>query len=215
MARIKGWLGYYAELWHALAALAGGRAGSRLTVLDVATGGADVPADLATRGARAGLAWRVVGLDRHPQVIQQARRSTAGLASAALVRADALCLPLAAGSVDVVHCAFALHHFPWEQARTLLAELGRVARRGVIVSDLVRSRLAYWGAWTLFHLWRPRHRLSRRDGPLSVLRAYSAPEVRCLAAQAGLVEPVLVRHFPYRYTLYAPGRAFDRRASAP
>jgi len=178
-----------------------------MTVLDAATGGADLPASLAGRAAAAGLELRALGIDLHPQVAAEARRRTQGLAQVAIVRGDARYLPLADGAVDVALCSYSLHHFGWEEAHELLGELRRVARLGVVVIDLTRSWLAYGAAWLLLHLWGPGHRLSRHDGPLSIRHAYTLPEMRRLAAEAGLPRPVVVRLGPANGAILAPGEA--------
>jgi hypothetical protein len=72
------------------------------------------------------------------------------------------------------------------------------------VNDLRRSWLHYGGARLLLSIMS-RNRLTRHDGPLSVLRAYRVDEVRQMASMAGLrgarVSPVL----GYRWLLvYTP-----------
>ena len=101
-----------------------------------------------------------------------------------LVHHDALRMPFADASVEIVTCAFALHHFSPRMATGLLCEMARVARIGVIVTDLRRSHAAYWGARLLARGMN--NRLTRHDGPLSVLRAYTPVEVRSWMARAGL-----------------------------
>ncbi len=209
LAAVKRWLGHGREVWGELQALSSHMPGRGLTVLDVATGGADVLRAIVARAARERLAWRAVGVDLHPQVAAEARRRTVGLAGLAVVRADGLCLPLADGAVDVALCSFSLHHFSWKEARALLAELARVSRRGLMVSDLTRSVAGYWAARALGVVWGPGHRLSRHDGPLSVRRAYTAAEMESLASEAGLAEPIVVRQ-PFHATLFAPGGAFRK-----
>ena len=78
-----------------------------------------------------------------------------------------------------------LHHLEPDDAIRFLREMGRVARLGVIVNDLARSRWAWLGAWLLGHALTG-NRLSRHDGPLSVRRAYTPREMRALMAEAGL-----------------------------
>ena len=63
--------------------------------------------------------------------------------------------------------------------------MGRVARRGIVVNDLLRGRGAWLGAWLLSHL-ATRNRYTRNDAPLSVRRAYTASELMSLVAAAGL-----------------------------
>ena len=63
--------------------------------------------------------------------------------------------------------------------------MGRVARLGIVVNDLIARRLAWVGAWLIAHLLT-RNRYTRHDAPLSVRRAYSRAEAAALLRQAGL-----------------------------
>jgi ubiquinone/menaquinone biosynthesis C-methylase UbiE len=155
--------------------------GAPATLLDVATGGADGPRILARLARRHGYDLRPFASDRLADVLSLARRHGARFP---LIQHDALAIPLDNASVDFVTCSLALHHFDPPAAAALLRELGRVARRGVIVNDLRRGRLAYLGARLLAR--GPWHAMARHDGPLSVLRAYTLEEARALVAQAGI-----------------------------
>src|ERR1700682_1619566 len=89
-----------------------------------------------------------------------------------------------------------------------MREMWRVARHAIVVIDLYRSRPALAGAWLATHVLAG-SRLTRHDGPLSVLRAYRPAELWDLAREAGL-ESVQVRRRPFfRQTLIAfkPPRA--------
>ncbi|MEP7188501.1 MAG: methyltransferase domain-containing protein [Roseiflexaceae bacterium] len=151
------------------------------TLLDVATGGADGPRILAARAQRHGYDLRPFASDRLADVLRLARRDGARFP---LIQHDALTIPVRDQSVDFVTCSLALHHFDPPAAVALLRELCRIARRGVIVNDLRRGRLAYAGAQLLAR--GPWHAMARHDGPLSVLRAYTLREARVLVAQAGI-----------------------------
>jgi SAM-dependent methyltransferase len=165
-------------LWPMLRALP---PGAPATLLDVATGGADGPRILAARARRHGYDLRPLASDRLADVLRLARQSGAQFP---LIQHDALAIPLHEAAVDFVTCALALHHFEPPAAVALLRELCRVARRGVIVNDLRRGRLAYAGAQLLAR--GPWHTMARHDGPLSVLRAYTPAEACALVAQAGI-----------------------------
>ncbi len=157
--------------------------GAPATLLDVATGGADGPRGLVARAHRHGYDLRPFASDRLADVLQLARVAGAHFP---LIQHDALAIPLHDRAIDFVTCSLALHHFDPPAAVALLRELHRVARRGVIVNDLCRGRLAYWGARLL--ALGPWHAMARHDGPLSVLRAYTIAEARALIAQAGLAD---------------------------
>jgi ubiquinone/menaquinone biosynthesis C-methylase UbiE len=170
----------------ALDALAPGTA--PIAVLDVGTGGADIPLALIQRGRSAGRLVRVTGIDNRPEVLAAAAivdpRITA-TGELALHVGDARSLPYPEGAFDVVHASLLLHHLDPGAARAVLTEMGRVARLGVVVNDLVRGRLAWLGAWLLSHT-TTRNRFTRYDAPLSVRRAYTVAEMTALLATAGL-----------------------------
>ncbi len=175
-----------------------------LRILDVGTGSGMVPRELVRSGGRGRRPRTAVGVDVHPQIVRYAARAgrTDGSATALpVVRADGRALPFRAGSFDVVLCTLTLHHLDERAAVRLLQEMGRVARRRVLVSDLERSRANYLGARLLAAtLWR-RSPVTRNDGPLSVLRSFTAEELEGLARTAGLRDVRVRRHFPFRLLL--------------
>ena len=90
----------------------------------------------------------------------------------------------------------------------------RVARRGVIVNDLVRGWFGYLGAWLLTRVLSD-NPLTRHDGPLSVRRAYTPVEMARLAERAGLGPVVFSGLLGYRVTMTADGSAaFTMAATA-
>jgi SAM-dependent methyltransferase len=160
-------------------------------VLDVATGGADLPIALHDWSVQHDRPLQLLASDLNPQVLAVTQREV-GARPIALLRHDALRLPFADGAVDIVTCTQALHHFSRDAAAALLRELARVARLGVIINDLRRSYLAYWGARLL--AYGPVSALGRHDGPLSVLRAYTPLELSELVQRTTL--PAQVRRTP-------------------
>jgi SAM-dependent methyltransferase len=157
-----------------------------IRLLDVATGSADLPLQLVDWSRRRGLQLRVVAVDFHPTTAAIAREVTAGQPAIRIVRADALDLPFPSGSFDLALCSTALHHFDDPAAARVLREMDRVARSGILVSDLRRTRAALIGARALAAtLWR-RRRITRHDGPRSVAAAFTVQELRSLARMAGI-----------------------------
>ena len=186
LARVNRRLGGADLSARAIDVLAPGHAS--IAVLDVGTGAADIPLALIERGRASGRLVRVTGVDHRPEVLEAAAvidpRVTA-TGELALHVADGRALPYPDGAFEVVHSSLLVHHLDPEAARALFAEMGRVARLGVVVNDLVRGRLTWLGAWLLAQV-ATRNRLTRHDGPLSVRRAYSIAELTALMASAGL-----------------------------
>jgi SAM-dependent methyltransferase len=170
------------------------------TILDVGCGSGDIPLAVAARLRRDGYAPRVICADLHRPVLVAARRHVGAALRCDYLCADGLRLPLPDRAVDLVLCSATLHHFPPIEAARLLAELGRVTRVALLVSDLARGWLTYAGARALTAI-ATRNRVTRHDGVVSALRAYTAREVRGLAREAGLRGGVVRDRFPGRLML--------------
>lgn len=166
------------------------------TLLDIGAGGGDVALDVTRRLDRAGVQASVIGLDLHARTLAYARgRNGTRLP---LIRGDATALPLASGSVDVAYSTNFLHHLDDAQAIACLAEMNRVARRGVVVVDLERSSVTFAGVWLIT---RVANRVAAHDGPVSVRRSFTCRELEAAAAAAGLARPSVGRHVPFRLML--------------
>lgn len=84
-----------------------------------------------------------------------------------------------------------------------LREMGRVARLGVVVNDLDRTRVGWVGAWLIGHLFTT-NRYTRHDVLMFVRRAYRPQEVAAMLFAAGLRPVRVVRGaFGQRYAIAA------------
>jgi Methyltransferase domain len=143
---------------------------------------------------RRGRRIRVLALDRDSATLKYARGYAAAYPEITLVQGDALALPVRPGSVDLVISALTLHHLQPEEATRYLAEMDAAARLGWVVNDLVRSRAAL--VWLLTRLFS-RSAMARHDGPMSILRSYTPPEVTALCEKAGLFDVKVVHHHAF------------------
>jgi 2-polyprenyl-3-methyl-5-hydroxy-6-metoxy-1,4-benzoquinol methylase len=171
-------------------------------VLDVACGGGDVTIDVARRlrrGFGPGGGAALVGLDVSPRAVARAREAAAarGIDASFEVR-DVLadgCPPC-----DVVVSSLFLHHLDDATACRLLRGMAAAARRGLVVSDLVRSRLGLCLAVVGTTLLST-SRVARVDGPLSVRAARTPAEYRRLCDDAGLSTATIRRVWPERVVI--------------
>ena len=174
-------------------------------VLDVGTGSGEAAIVVARWARRHGREVSVTATDANPAILHIARRRTAAWPEIRLERADALQLPYPDGAFHVAMLTLTLHHFEGDAVLRVLRELARVARGGIIVSDLDRSWPNYIGSKLLsWSVWAG-NALTRHDGPLSVLRSYTRPELEALATAAGLTGARVHRHIFERLVLTAEG----------
>jgi SAM-dependent methyltransferase len=182
LAFVNRWLGATSAVAHHLRGLP-----SPATVLDVGAGAGDIARALVRRFP--GL--RPVAVDLSWGLLELA-------ADFPRVRGDARRLPFRNGSVDAVVSTHLFHHLTDDDAVEALREFARVARRRVVVNDLLRRKRAV--LWIRF-LTLFANRFARADGPLSVRRGFTLPEVESLARRAGLRWLRTREHFGHRFTL--------------
>jgi ubiquinone/menaquinone biosynthesis C-methylase UbiE len=164
-------------------------AGRPVTVLDVATGSADIPVAIVKWARRQGIRVVITAVDVNPIVVREAASFTLGYPEITVDVADGFALPFEDNNFDIVLCVKTLHHFSEDDTVRLLTEMGRVSRAGCIIMDIRRSWVA-WGLITLLTRLFSHNRLTRHDGPMSVLRSYTDPELAGLAKKAGLTGKV-------------------------
>ena len=177
----------------------------RFTLLDIGTGSGDIPAAIARWARRRNIAARISALERDRVAFDQAVDQTRGFAEITILRGDAVAPPFQAESFDFILASQLLHHFSDDQIVALLRGWARLARRAIIVSDLVRHPLAYHGIRLLTQGFT-RNPMTRTDAPLSVKRACTIAEWKAIFRRANVGSVSVQWTFPFRVlALIAPG----------
>jgi len=174
--------------------------GDAVRVLDVAAGSGDLAVGLARRAARTGRAHRFACTDISPvacaRIAERADRMEVAIETSTT---DAISHGIE-GEHDIVMCHLFLHHLPSEQITRLLAAMRRAARRAVIVTDLVRTRLGFALA-LIASRTLTRSRVVHVDALRSVRAALRPDELATLAHDAGLAGAGIRRVWPERMML--------------
>ena len=201
---VNRWLGGHRATDFVLAPLL--RQSGSLRIIDLGSGGADYPEHLVRWADRQGHRVDVVAVDANPQTVSYAQSALDDRLPAALRNrvevacADALDLPYDDDAFDVAMGALFLHHFHGDAAVALLREMDRVARHGIIVNDLHRHPVAYYGVHALGTVMGA-SKMFRHDGPLSILRGFTRGELERLAQQAGFHDATLHWRWAFRWVL--------------
>jgi len=186
-------LGYLDELLEKLPT-------SRVSVLDLATGGADVPRIIAQWARQRGVRVEITAVDGNPEILRIAREQCASWPEIRIEQHDLLTLPYPVASFDVVLCSLTLHHFSAPNVVAILRRIHDIARVGYIINDLRRNRVAI-GLSKLMARTVISNPIARFDAPASCERAFSVAEMRVMAVQAGLGNFVIRRHRFFRMAI--------------
>jgi 2-polyprenyl-3-methyl-5-hydroxy-6-metoxy-1,4-benzoquinol methylase len=168
--------------------------------LDIATGAGDIPLALWRTAMRRGWPIELAGCDISPRAIDFARQQ-AEIAGAPIqfFQQDVLSGELPEG-YDAIICSLFLHHLDDSAVQKLLARTMAAAGSAVVVSDLVRSRIALLTTVAATRVLT-RSPVVRIDGPLSIRAAFTIDEIRVLAQAAGLNGCTICRRWPLRFVL--------------
>lgn len=175
-----------------------------LSVLDVAAGSGDLISALARRTAAAGYGVEFTGCDISETACEHMRSNFQRLGEPAsgrlaAIRCDALRDPLPRGH-DIVMCHLFLHHLDDSDIVRLLRSMRESARRGVIISDLRRTRRGYALALLASRLLT-RSRVVHTDALLSVRGALTGAELADLSSRAGYAGVCIRNTWPQRMLL--------------
>lgn len=170
-------------------------AGGTIRMLDVGTGSADIPVAIVAWARARGLNVAVTGIDPVREVVAVARERTAGYPEITIEQADLNSLAEGHETFDYVTASLLLHHLPPDEAAGALQDMDGLSTRGIIVSDLHRTRTGYAAVWLLSRLLG--NAVVRHDGPLSVRRAFRPEELDDLAESGGLAYLHARVHHPW------------------
>jgi len=201
--RVNRYLGGYRVLLHHIRPfLKSYRSERPFTILDLATGSADQPIAIVDFSRRCQVSVRVTALDINRKMLNYAREEIHGYPEIDLIQGNVHSPPFGENSFDLVINSLSLHHFSRNEAIGILRAADFMGRCGFIINDLHRSRVAYVSIFILTRLMT-KNRLTRHDGPVSVMNAFTPREMAEMARGASVKEFEVHRHFPYRIALVA------------
>ena len=187
-------------LWGPIKRLARERNLKRLRILDIATGSGDIPLGLWRKARRSGLELELTGVDISPRALEFARQRAELCGAVVDFRELNVLEDDLPSDFDVIATSLFLHHLDDQQAAGLLGKMRTSSRHLVLVNDLIRETRGLWLAHLASRLFTTSD-VVRTDAPLSVRAAYTLPEMRALADQAGLTGAAISRRWPCRFLM--------------
>ena len=202
LQRVNRWLGDASALRDSLLAEIQKRDLPGFSVLDVGAGSGELLRVVAEWARKNGRNAQLTGVELNARSVKAIAERAPKFPEINAIRGDAFRLPFMDGQFDYGLCSLFTHHFKNAEVVGILRELRRVSTRGIFVIDLHRHPVAYFFYTTIGRLFL-RNRLIREDGALSILRSFTPQELLDLGRRAGLDNPRVERHFPYRVVLAA------------
>ncbi|MGD0512165.1 MAG: methyltransferase domain-containing protein [Terriglobales bacterium] len=191
LRRINQWFGGVAATQSMISKVAQKTGADSLSLLEVAAGAGYVPQAASTRLQKLGVSLRVTLLDRaHSHLTNGSGNGTSAVAG------DALALPFADESFDLVSCCLFAHHLEPQEVARFVNESLRVCRIAVMINDLIRDPVHL----ALAYASLPLHRsyMTRHDALASVRRAYTIEEMHRMLQGTRAAKVEIERHTFFR-----------------
>jgi len=176
LRHINQWFGGIAASQSMIAQVARKLGVRSLSMLEVAAGAGYVPQAASTRLQKSGVQLQVTLLDRaHSHLRNSSGNGTSAVAG------DALALPFADESFDLVSCCLFAHHLEPREIVQFVNDGLRVCRTAVIINDVVRDPIHLALVYLSLPLYRSH--FTHHDAPASVRRAYTVEEMHGILEQ--------------------------------
>lgn len=145
---------------------------------------------------------QLTGIDKNPDAIEYLKRNCSAYPEIKGVVKDYRDFIKEDQEIDIVHCALFCHHLENKELAELISSFKEYTRLGFVINDLQRSPFAYYGAWVMTRLLNG-SALSKHDGPVSVLRAFTRNELQKLLQASGINDFIIQWRWAFRYLIVA------------
>lgn len=167
-------------------------------IVDLGCGSGDVLKYIARWARSNKFQVKLTGIDRNPDAIKYLNKNCSDYSEISGIASDYKDFLETGPKIDIVHCSLFCHHLKDNELLELFSYLKIYVRDGFVINDLQRSSVAYYSVWFLTRLLRG-STLSKHDGPVSVLSAFTRTELTILLQTAGLKEISIEWRWAFRY----------------
>lgn len=167
------------------------------TILDMGCGDGAMLRRLSDFLSKHNVLHRMLGVDLRDDVLHIARQKSVGFPQLEFKKMDIL----KAGddlSCDIVINTLTMHHFEEERIDAFLNTFVGLAKVGVVINDLQRSRLAYH-LFRVFSFFLIQTRVSKHDGLVSIRKGFRRLELVQLSKKIPNVMHTIQWKWAFRY----------------
>lgn len=147
-----------------------------IRIADIGCGGGDTLRAIANIAKKKGWNIELTGIDANAFTIDFAQKASESHPEINFVQADVLAESCRLEDYDLLLCGLFLHHLTNEELDALLSRAKSAGVAGMVVNDLQRNPLAYFGFNLVSLIQRPSD-MAKQDGLVSILRGFRRREL--------------------------------------
>lgn len=169
-------------------------------IVDLGCGSGDSMRAYADWARKNNFKVQLTGVDMNADVIEYLKKHCSTYPEITGITADYQDFLDRNSSVDIVHCSLFCHHLNEDELLKMFTYFSEKVTTGFVINDLQRNWLAYYSAWVFTRLFNGTI-LAKNDGPVSVLRAFKASELKHLLGKANIKNYVIQKKRFFRFLI--------------
>lgn len=142
-----------------------------LRIIDVGCGNGNILKQVAEWARRKGIKMTLLGVDANANAMSIAEKNLSGFPEVSFKAMDVFSESFKALEADIILCTLTLHHFSDSEIEKLMRNFSEMAKVGVVINDLQRSKAAYYLFKAFCRAFSIRE-INRKDGLTSILRSF-------------------------------------------
>tara|TARA_R110002167_G_scaffold31099_18_gene102546 strand:+ start:1255 stop:1980 length:726 start_codon:yes stop_codon:yes gene_type:complete len=168
------------------------------TIIDVGCADGSMLRELARYARKRGLKITFIGIDLSAKALQLAENASVDFPEISYLQLDVLQLQASELQCDILITTLMTHHFTDANLTVLLAQFVRLAKIGVVINDLHRSRLAFY-LFKLFSLLFITTDTARIDGLISIRKGFKKQDLIRFSRQLPQMQHSIQWKWAFRY----------------
>ncbi|MDP2687103.1 MAG: methyltransferase domain-containing protein [Aequorivita sp.] len=171
---------------------------NKLTILDIGCGDGELLRNCALYAKKNELKFECIGIDFNENILNYAENQSKEFPNIKFIKVDAFLEEELIPNCDIAICTLFMHHFSNENIEGLLKIMLNKSKKGLVINDLERSRMAF----NLFKIGSKlflKTKTAKHDGLVSIARGFKKPELQALSEKIPNQQSIIQWRWAFRY----------------
>ena len=169
-----------------------------ITIMDFGCGSGDMLRMLSKFGAENNLKFQLIGIDANEATIRHAEKCSTEFNNITYLAEDIFLYDFSKYKIDIALITLTLHHFKDDEILKIMRVILKLVRKGIVVNDLQRSKLAYRLFQMIIFIFRL-EKMTANDGLISILRGFKKEDLSNYSKDLGLKKYSINWKWAFRY----------------
>ncbi|SEG55280.1 hypothetical protein SAMN05421847_2692 [Halpernia humi] len=169
-----------------------------ITIMDFGCGNGDMLRMLADFGKKNNIKFNLIGIDANAASIRHAEKCSEKFDNISYLAEDIFLYDFSKYNIDIALITLTLHHFKDDEILNLMKVIFNIVKKGIVVNDLQRSKLAYRLFQAIIFVFRL-EKMTANDGLISILRGFKRPDLEKFSKKLGLKKYSIKWKWAFRY----------------